>query len=64
MLQVGSLSSLELGSEDIDTDKFVDGRQDEDSTFLMVSSRFFCEVGVGNEMRGWGLEEGEERLKY
>lgn len=26
-------------------------------------SRFFCEVGVGSEMRGWGLGEGEEGLK-
>ena len=25
-------------------------------------SRFLCEVGVGSEMRAWGLEESEEAL--
>lgn len=29
----------------------------------MVSSRFFCEVGIGSEMREWGPAKGEERLK-
>ena len=27
-------------------------------------SRFLCEVGVGSEMRAWGLEESEEALKW
>lgn len=27
-------------------------------------SRFLCEVGMGSEMRAWGLEESEEALKW
>lgn len=27
-------------------------------------SRFLCEVGMGSEVRAWGLEESEEALKW